>query len=160
MAAEEQEATADEEEEAEQGLAGHEPPVGEPEDPGREETEPDEGGGEDAENGADHVEHAERGDHRQPDPQVPAGALRGGNEVPAAGGVLLGDDRPGDEVGQDAPARQATEHDGETDQRRIETRRHRQPAGHPTELAVVPRPQHLERRRPAPTPSRPRARVR
>ena len=60
VAAEEQEATADEEEQAEQGLAGHEAAVGEPEDPGREETEPDEGGGEDAKDGADHVEDAER----------------------------------------------------------------------------------------------------
>src|SRR5207237_2441472 len=93
VTAEEQEAAADEEEEAEEGLAGHEAPVGEPEDPGREETEPDEGGGDDAEDGSDHVEDAERADHRQPDPQVLAGPLGGGDEVTAPGRVLLGDDR-------------------------------------------------------------------
>src|SRR5207237_10623720 len=91
VTAEEQEAAADEEEEAEEGLAGHEAPVGEPEDPGREETEPDEGGGEDAKDGADHVEDAERGDHRQPDAQGPAGAVRGTDEVAAPGRVRRGD---------------------------------------------------------------------
>ena len=149
MAAEEQQKPADEEDEPEEGLAGDEAPAGQPEDPGREQAEPDEGGGDDAEDGADHVEDADGGHHRQPDPDVPAGPLRGGDEVAAPGGVLLRDHRPGDEVGQDPPAGQAAEDDGEADERRVEARRHRQPPGHAAELPVVPRPQHLERGRPA-----------
>jgi hypothetical protein len=139
MAAEEQEATADQEDQPEHSLATVESAVVmEPEDPGGEEPEADEGGGDDAEDGAEHLEDTEAGQHGQPDPQVLAGRLRGGDQVPALGRVLLRDHRPGDQVGQDPPTGQAAEDDGQPDERRIQIRRRGQPAGHTAQLPVLP----------------------
>ena len=148
VAAEEQEQAADEEQEAEEGLAGDEAPVRHPEDADGEQAEADEGRRDDAEDGADHAEHSEGRHDRQSNPQVPAGPLRGGEEVAAPVRVLLRNHHPGDEVGQDAPSGQAAEDDGEPDERRVELRRRRQPSGDTAELPVVPGPQDLKWRRP------------
>jgi hypothetical protein len=149
MAAEDQEQAADQEQQTQQRFSTVEAGVvADAEDPGGEEADPDERGGDDAEDGAQHLEDAEAAGDHQPDAQVLARRFGGGHEVPALVGVLLGDHGPGDQVGEDPPARQAAEDDGDTDQRGVEVRGGGQPPAHTAELPFVARPQDLERGRP------------
>jgi hypothetical protein len=150
MVAEHQQEPSDEQEQAEDRFSRFEAvAIGDPEDAGGEEAEPDEGGGDDPEDRPQHLEDTEPGEDGQPDPQVLGGRLGGGHQRAAPGGILLGNDRPGNEVGEDPPPGQAAEGDAEPHQRRVEIHGRRQAAAYAAELAVLARPQHLERRHPS-----------